>query len=235
MRPLNNPPSESAQQALNYAGRGALVFPCHARKRPLNEHGHLEATGNPTIILAWWERWPYADIGIAVTNSFVVVDVEHNGFGDFLELEGREALAVETPIASTIRSGAHLFYRADGFRFKNAVRIGGRAIDVRAVGGYVIAPSPGSGRHWIRPPTGPWANPPKWLKRESEDRKTWENDQQSPIIAEGWADTLSANGRYRATRHMAPPVSPARSTTSGTPNAGRATQPSTPSSTRSAA
>jgi hypothetical protein len=63
----------------------------------------------------------------------------------------------------------------------------------------VVAPSPGSGREWIHPPTGPWAPAPEWLKRENEARIARENAYGSPRITGFEADifsALGANGRY---------------------------------------
>jgi hypothetical protein len=205
MRAQNNHPNPIAQCALSYVDLGARVFPCKADKSPLTRHGLKDASSDPAVILAWWSHWPHADIGLAVSSSFIVIDVDRkrnqNGFKDFLELEGREAFDVRTPIASTVSGGAHIFYRADGRQYRNGVQIGGASIDLRAPGGYVIAPAGAqSGRAWIRPPTGPWAPAPDWLKREYEARAARETACQNPDIAGFEADLLSAlgaNGRYR--------------------------------------
>ena len=56
--------------ALELAGSGWKVFPCRntgpAAKSPMTRNGHLDATMDPDVIKAWWQRWPYAMIGAAV-------------------------------------------------------------------------------------------------------------------------------------------------------------------------
>jgi putative DNA primase/helicase len=172
------------RQALAYSALGARVFPCAASKRPLTRHGHKDASCDPTIIRAWWERkWPYADIAIALPNSVVVVDLDvgpnRNGFRDFRELDEREAVTVETPIASTPSGGLHIYYLTEGAKYCNGVSLNGFAIDVRTEGGYVIAPSgPRSGRRWIRSPLGPWAPAPAWLT----DRIRVERQHETTVL-----------------------------------------------------
>jgi hypothetical protein len=127
-----NPSHELAQAAsplhwaLVYGALGAKVFPFRADKTPLTPHGCKDASGDPPILRAWWARWPYADIGLAVANSFVVVDLDRkagrgDGCEDFLELDGREPASVETPMANT-PGGLHLFYRTGGRAYRNVVR-----------------------------------------------------------------------------------------------------------------
>jgi hypothetical protein len=193
--------------ALAYAALGARVFPCRADKTPLTPRGCKDASSDPAIIQAWWARWPYADIGLAVANSFVVVDIDRkaglgDGYNDFLELEGREASSVPTPTATTPSGGLHLYYRTSGAKYRNVVRVNGFAVDVRSVGGYVIAPGPGNGRQWIRSPRGPWAPVPAWLSGRTRDEagpKTRCKEAVKSAIAADLADTLTAlrpNGRY---------------------------------------
>jgi hypothetical protein len=163
-----NPPISQAAWALAYINLGAAVLPCSANKTPLIAGGVHRASRDPAQIQAWWAQWPYAEIGIAVANSVVVVDLDCkrgcDGLKDFRGLEDKDPLEIETPIASTPTAGLHVYYRAGEHAFRNKVKVNGFAIDVRAVGGYVIAPGHNNGRKWLRPPTGPWAPAPKWLE-----------------------------------------------------------------------
>jgi hypothetical protein len=196
MRTENSVSSKFEQAALGYTALGARVFPCQANKRPLTLRGFKDASNEPATIRGWGERFPFADVGLAVANSFVVVDIEHDGLGDFRGVDGRDALAVETPIASTPSGGFHQFYRTNGLQFRNGVRIAGLSIDVRAVGGYVIAPSESSGRQWIRPPLGPWESAPQWLIRETERNRTREHDGKVQGFSHALSEYSSAVGRY---------------------------------------
>jgi hypothetical protein len=147
--------------ALAYAAAGIAVFPCRADKKPLTEHGCLDATTDPDQIRAWWERWRYAEIGWAVPACVVVVDLDRkpgaDGLRDFFEHEGVEAEAVETPIAVTPSGGRHLVFDAKGAPYRNGVRVNGSAIDVRTSGGYVVLPRSGNGRWWLKPLSTPLA------------------------------------------------------------------------------
>lgn len=123
--------------ALAYAAIGHYVFPCRARKKePLTEHGWKDATTDPDIIRDWWLKWPDANIGIACGPSNIVV----------IDLDSSEALRAvkmlglpQAPHART-NAGWHLYCSADQRRplqSRVGVLLG---LDVRAMGGYVIAP-----------------------------------------------------------------------------------------------
>lgn len=147
---------------LGYAQRGWQVFPCdwqgERRKKPLTEHGFLDASTDPATIAAWWRRWPEALIGLATgrASGFVVLDVDikfpdRYGF-DTLAALGF-ALLPETPMAHSESGGLHLYFATpDDVDLRNTEGKRGSGIgpglDWRGSGGYVIAPSPGSGYAW---------------------------------------------------------------------------------------
>jgi hypothetical protein len=147
---------------LRYAARGWPVFPCHfegpKRKRPLTPHGFHDATRDESIIRAWCRRWPDALIGVPTgrVSGFVVLDVDvkrptANGY-DTLDALGLPILP-NTPMVHTASGGLHLYFAPP-----QHVEIGctegekgcgiGPGLDWRGEGGYVIAPSPGSGYSW---------------------------------------------------------------------------------------
>jgi hypothetical protein len=83
--------------ALAYAVRGLPVFPCRwcgpCRKHPLTPNGFFNASTNPTVITAWWRRWPQALIGVPTGcgSGLIVLDVDvkrvdRNGFDTLAEL-----------------------------------------------------------------------------------------------------------------------------------------------------
>jgi hypothetical protein len=146
-------------QALAYAAHGWPVFPCHwdggprLRKTPLTRNGFKDASRDPQAIQQWWGRWATALIGLPTgeVSGIVVLDVdvkrsEANGF-DSLEDLGRSILP-ETPTAHTESGGVHVYFRCPDQDVRNSASRIAPGLDVRANGGYVIVPSPGSGYVW---------------------------------------------------------------------------------------
>jgi Bifunctional DNA primase/polymerase, N-terminal len=102
-------------------------------------------------------RWPSALIGVPVGRSrgFVVldVDVKDDAYGFDTLAELGFAILSNTPMVHTASGGLHLYFATpDGPEVRNTA--GGRGsgigagLDWRGEGGYVIAPSPGSGYRW---------------------------------------------------------------------------------------
>jgi hypothetical protein len=153
--------------ALAYAEAGMAVFPVRADKTPLTPHGVKDATRDPASITAWWRLYPYADIGWAIPPSAVVIDIDRkngrDGFKDFERMTGASADEILTPQASTPSSGRHLVCGTNSKAYRNGVRIAGLSIDLRAIGGYIVLPSPGNGRRWVRPLDTPFMTAPAWL------------------------------------------------------------------------
>lgn len=146
--------------AIAYAERrGWAVFPCRwqgeARKRPLTRHGLHDATLDRDAIREWWGRWPEALVGVPTgRSSAIVIDIDRkNGIDGFDTLdELGAAILPDTPLAHTAAGGLHVYFRAPESVIRNTVgargRGLGRGLDLRGDGGYVIAPSPGSGYSW---------------------------------------------------------------------------------------
>jgi putative DNA primase/helicase len=146
--------------AIAYAERlGWAVFPCswhgNARKRPLTRHGFHDATLDRDVIREWWRRWPEALVGVPTgRSSAIVLDIDRkNGIDGFDTLdELGAAILPETPLAHTASGGLHVYFRAPASTIRNTAgargRGLGRGLDLRGDGGYVIAPSPGSGYSW---------------------------------------------------------------------------------------
>jgi putative DNA primase/helicase len=159
--------------ALAYAALGMAVFPVAPDKTPYTNprlglsHGHLDATTDPATIRLWWGNRPKAQIGWAVDSGTLVVDIDskdaRQGYRDFEEREGCAADAVDTPQATTITGGRHLYYAANGRVYKNKVMIDGTGLDTRARGGYVVLPTPGNGREWVKPLTVAKLPAPGWV------------------------------------------------------------------------
>lgn len=154
--PGNQPASSALDAALRFASIGWHVFPCRPApdKQPLTSHGFHDATTDEAAIVAWWRRWPDAQVGIATgASGLAVVDLDvgagKDGVAAFSVLEDEHGASGCGLIASTPRSGRHYYY-AQPVDSRIGSTTGRDGIDTRGDGGYVIAPSPASpGREWI--------------------------------------------------------------------------------------
>ena len=91
----------------------------------------------------WYEERPYLNIGI-ITNGLVIVDADN----DEAVLWCDEHLS--TPVVSNTAKGKHYFFKQlQSFESRNTVNKG-CGIDIRADGGYVVAPPSvhGSGKFY---------------------------------------------------------------------------------------
>jgi len=153
-------PAESKREtARTYAERGWPVFPCKpGGKTPITPAGFKDASTDPEQISRWWRDHPQANIGIPTgAAGLVVVDVDvKNGASG---LESLQALVAElgpeiaeTAVARTPSGGRHYIYRANGHSLRNSAGRLGPGLDVRAEGGYIIAPgsqTPQGSYEWI--------------------------------------------------------------------------------------
>jgi hypothetical protein len=144
-----------AETALGYVARGWPVFPCRPwpSKRPLTQHGFYDASHDSGQIRAWWTQWPDALIGVPTgkASGLVILDIDvkdgcRYGFDSLADL-GRSILP-QTPMAHTASGGLHVYFSAIATIIRNSEGELGPGLDVRGEGGYIIAPSPGSGYAW---------------------------------------------------------------------------------------
>lgn len=140
-------------EALRYARVHWAVFPCaEGAKVPAIKGGHgvKDATTSEDIIRLWAREYPHANLGLACgepSGGIVVIDVDPRSGGDRslagLALRGRAFPA--GPLSKTGNGGQHLFFRYDG-KLANSKGRMGAGIDIRATGGYVVAPP-----SWLKP------------------------------------------------------------------------------------
>jgi putative DNA primase/helicase len=148
------------EAALRLAESGLYVFPCHSptprgdcscrridcpnhSKHPRTTNGLKDATRDPAIINEWWRRWRTSNIGLSCGPSKLVVldydpahDPERAGYG-FLESIG----AVRAPTVRTGGDGYHYYFQSPpGAEVRNSAGLLAPGVDVRGVGGYVLAP-----------------------------------------------------------------------------------------------
>lgn len=149
--------------AMHYAGRGWYVLPLHSvradgsctcsnshceksrGKHPRTEHGHDDASRDERRIVAWWRRWPDANVGVraGAESNVIVIDIDpRNGGDDSLhEMVMRFGPLPVTPRALTGGGGAHYYFAHPGTRHVACARnFGGFAgIDLKADAGFVVA------------------------------------------------------------------------------------------------
>jgi predicted P-loop ATPase len=137
---------------------------------PACEHGVKDATAIADRIRALWAKCPDASVAIAGGGParLVVIDVDGDrGRQSIAALETEIGTLPLTAMVRTPRGGWHLYFifpsSLDISRVKNSVGKIAPKVDVRAVGGYVVAP-PTPGYEWIS--TDPVAElPVAWAER----------------------------------------------------------------------
>ena len=153
-------PAQMVISAHTYAERGWPVLPLHSikngsctcgkscrspGKHPHTRNGLKDATTDPAKINRWWTQWPDANIGIATgkQSNLVVLDVDpdHGGKASLDDLTASYS-EFETLSQVTGGKGWHYFfeYPESIEAIKNSAGKIGKGLDIRADGGYVVAP-----------------------------------------------------------------------------------------------
>ena len=138
--------ASNAEVAAATVAGGWPVFPCLPTKAPATRNGFKDATTDPARVSAWWERHP--DHLVAVpTDGLVVLDLDvapdrdtwswWQGIADSHGWPITENLVVATP-----SGGVHVYFSAPRGDVEIRCSAGRVAphVDVRAAGGYIIAP-----------------------------------------------------------------------------------------------
>ena len=141
--------STPLEAALAYAAAGIPIFPVSANKVPLCPGGFYDATTDPDIIIGWWTQRPFADIGMPTgkVSGYIVLDRDmKNGRNGFKAVPDMDLSPV---MASSPSGGTHDFFAyADGIHSQHDQFAPG--IEIKSDGAYVVLPSPGSGREWVK-------------------------------------------------------------------------------------
>jgi Protein of unknown function (DUF3987)/Bifunctional DNA primase/polymerase, N-terminal len=141
-------------------GGGLPVFPASVDKRPLFAGWREKATFDPEQIHEWWRIYPDALPAIVVGRiGLLVIDCDrHPGGKDGIKafsqlLIGNGIKLANVPMTRTAGGGAHLFFkqRQNGEPLGNGRGDLPDGIDVRGVGGFVIAPGAvlPNGKRWL--------------------------------------------------------------------------------------
>ena len=138
--------SDLGRAALAYAERyGWYVFPLQPRnKRPIFEAWQEKATTDPETIRHWWSEMPQANIAIACGPSGLVVadlDPDKGGLEAWTDLKQQHRFNDDTVTSQTGGGGEHRLYTApEEANIRNSAGKLGPGIDIRANGGYIVAP-----------------------------------------------------------------------------------------------
>jgi len=227
--------SKTGKAALGYARRGWQVFPVHSLdgpsctcnkesdcshpgKHPLWHeadlaNGLLNATVDLSLIRRWWERWPWANVGIrtGTPSGIVVIDVDKKAGGletweDLQDIHGR----VDTLTSRTGGGGLHLVFTYQDSRLKSDDNVLGDGVDVKAEGGYIIAPpsthASGEEYRWedkMQPaPLYDWAYE-KWPKHEPSKTEHNNNGGDDPWVSEALLNGASLHTRNKTATRLA--------------------------------
>jgi hypothetical protein len=158
--------SDLLAAALDYAARALPVFPCVPRgKTPAIARGFHAATTNPATIRRLWTD-PDRNVAIptGASSRLWILDIDGaEGEATLRALEAKHGAIPKTRIVITSR-GRHAWFAYAGTIPSSAGKIG-PGLDVRADGGYVVAPpSVHSSGHCYAFHGDPWhAAAPQWL------------------------------------------------------------------------
>jgi hypothetical protein len=98
-----------------------------------------DATTNRARVLAWWTRYPLANIGLATGHRFDVLDVDGPaGTEAIRELAATHGFQGSGPLVRTGGGGWHFYLAPTGLG--NVHPQGVEHVDWRGRGGYVVAP-----------------------------------------------------------------------------------------------
>jgi hypothetical protein len=156
------------RSAVTLAKRGLCVFPCRPRdKRPATVNGVKAATADLDTIRRWWQQIPEANVGVATGISFFVVDVD----GIDAEVELRKLEAQHGALPATVEvitaRGRHVWFKMPDATIRNSAGKLAPGLDIRAGGGYVLAPPSihptGRRYEWSVDCASAFAQAPTWL------------------------------------------------------------------------
>lgn len=185
------------EEAIKYLTEDGLrpalaIFPVNGKTPFKGSHGFKDATRDRAQVESWWTQYPSANIGIATgeINGLLVIDVDikhdQGKYGDesLKALESELGELPETWTAITGSGGLHYYFRYPvGHEISISASQLGEDLDIRANGGYVVAPPsvhPETGHvyEWecgSDPAETPLAElPEKWVERLEKKKVTGE-------------------------------------------------------------
>lgn len=202
-------PVERGGRLLCSCGSDSRGKPCsRAAKHPFGKlapRGLLSATTERGVIKHWFDYLaPEANLGVT-TDQLVVIDIDprHAGDESFSALEREHGPLPATWRVLTGGGGEHVIFACpEGVEISNIVAEQmakpplGRGIDIRARGGYIVAPPSRhiSGRSYTwsvdhHPQDVPLAVAPDWLITRLQDKPRSDvgNGEPEPLPSDFWS------------------------------------------------
>jgi Bifunctional DNA primase/polymerase, N-terminal/Primase C terminal 2 (PriCT-2) len=149
--------SQLQEAALAYARKGARIFPIwgvadgrclcgtdcdrNAGKHPIGDlvpQGFKNASYDLRAVEHWWQRYPDANIGLALVGT-VALDIDPRNGGDvsLARLIAEHGDLPHTVRAKTGGGGEHIFFQRGTGELPGKL---GAGIEIKKEGGYVVAP-----------------------------------------------------------------------------------------------
>ena len=136
--------------AIAYARRGIRVMPItHKSKVPLLKAWTTDASNDEAIVREWFTK-TYKGAGVGITTGragnrqFFVLDIDDKngkrGSDTLADLEAEHGRLPETVTVLTPTGGRHLYFTTNVEIRNDAGKRLGEGLDIRGVGGYVVAP-----------------------------------------------------------------------------------------------
>ncbi len=162
--------------ALAYARAGFAVFPCRPRgKEPITKHGFKDAACDEAQIRKWWMDSPNANVGIAAgaRSGLIIVDIDSLA-GAKLLAELAAQFGTLPPTHHDTTGKGHQFFFKLPFDCGTVPSSAEGGLDIRADGGYVVAPPSihpnGKTYQWDARSPNEMALAPVWLLDFARDR-----------------------------------------------------------------
>jgi Bifunctional DNA primase/polymerase, N-terminal/Primase C terminal 1 (PriCT-1) len=186
--------------ALALASRGLKVFPLRPRdKRPATVNGLKAATGDSAQIERWWHEQPECNVAIATgaVSGVFVLDVDNgdcrDGEAALSKLEAQHGNLPATVESITGTGGRHLFFKMPDRDLRNSASRLASNLDIRANGGYVVAPPSlhpcGRAYCWSVDSAREFAAAPDWLLDKIAAPSTT-TQTTAALPAQTWCDLI---------------------------------------------
>lgn len=187
--------------------RGWHVFPLKPNRfEPLTQHGYKDASNDPAVVAAWWDKWPNANIGLALQQSGLMaadVDPRNNGLKTWAE---RYSHIDSTLKAKSAGDGIHyIFTVPEGADVKGSF---GPGVDAKWRGYIILAPSerkgvegkPDGKYEWISKGGAPASVMPeefRLVKAERPERAAHAGDLADVAVIREALSHLTADEEFR--------------------------------------